>query len=389
MGLSNLSLTNFRNFTDVNIKFSQHLNLFYGDNASGKTSLIESIYFLFRGNSFNSVRNNNEIINSFHIKDGFILFAEISNKSNSQDKIGLQKKSSDNLLIKVNNEKIHNTFSLTTILATQIIIPRTFNLIDTNPNTRRKYIDWLMFHVKHDLITDWKNYNKLIKFRNKLLKNKSNKNEITNWDIQISRYFNLFDQQRRKLIKQIDLIFTKHCKIIFKELDINLAYKSPWMNNASNDNADIYIDSLTNNYLKDLKYGYTTTSLNNSDFIINASYNNNNHVKIDCKSYFSNGYKKIISYLLVFSQLEVYYDYSHKKPLLLIDDYFAELDNNTAFTLLNVLLDLPFQLCITSVSNHFKSIVAEPRFIGLIKSKDNKVFHVKQNKIVQEQIIDE
>ena len=177
MYLSFLKASNFRCFADIELTLDQKYNLIYGENGSGKTSVLEAISYLGRGRSFRT--NNVSDIVRWEAEDLLVYGKIIS--ANSESSLGIINGKSG-LESSIDGDHTKGIAGLAHSLPFQIIDPNTHNLIGGGPEARRQYLDWILFHVEPGYIDIWRKYKKTLKQRNVLLKSHKNKSEVQNWD---------------------------------------------------------------------------------------------------------------------------------------------------------------------------------------------------------------
>ena len=166
MSIHQLKLTDFRNLVNTTLDFHPSLNVIYGDNGSGKTSLLEAIYALCQANSFRQHYFKKCIQ---HGKDQFLLFGHFT-----EYKVGLAK-SDDKLEIRVNGQSIKRRSQLVSKTPINIINSDSISLITGSPEKRRQYVDWCLFHLEQTYIENWVCFRHALRQRNKLLKISLNK----------------------------------------------------------------------------------------------------------------------------------------------------------------------------------------------------------------------
>lgn len=253
MSIDSLHIVNFRNLKDINLNFSSSVNFFFGLNGSGKSSILESLFFLSRGKSFSQPLTKKLI--SFD-SDEFILHAGLNNFI----KLGISRSHTSNLIIKVNNNYINSSYILSQYLTLQILSPDSYLLITSSPNIRRKYIDWIVFHVKQNLFNHWKRYKEIIKNRNLCLKKKLSDDEIHAWDYELIKITNLITENRIHFITQINKKLAVYKTNYLSNMEIFVDFNCGW-------NSDLtYQQALSKSLHRDKLLGYTYYGLHKADF---------------------------------------------------------------------------------------------------------------------------
>ena len=162
-----ISGKNVRNLSDFHLKPSAQNNLIFGKNGAGKTSLLEAIYLNSLGRSFKTNSLNN-LINE--PADSCLVFSRfLDDISQNNHKIGLQRWKGNKQTIKIDEKTISSLAPLALLIPTLAILPDETALIDGGSSLRRKYMDWIMFHVEPRFLLLWKQHQNLLKQRNHLL----------------------------------------------------------------------------------------------------------------------------------------------------------------------------------------------------------------------------
>lgn len=167
MFIDKLQISNIRNLNETVLHPSSTINFIKGSNGSGKSSLIEAISLITSARSFRT-KKSSKIINSS--RSSFTIFAKI-NSGLSHYSVGLKRENSANgFLIRINQETIQKSSTLASYFPQITISPEQCDLIDGSPDRRRSFIDWSLFHVKHDYNKILSNYRKALSQRNNLLR---------------------------------------------------------------------------------------------------------------------------------------------------------------------------------------------------------------------------
>jgi DNA replication and repair protein RecF len=188
VSLSRLQINRVRNLQQVQLESLEQVNVFYGHNGSGKTSILEAIHLLgmarsFRGNSVKSLIT--------HGAASCVVFGEVRDRARggSAVPLGVQRSASGEALIKVAGTPVRTVAQLVAHLPLQVINADSFDLLTGSPSARRQYLDWGVFHVEHRFLEQWQRFQRCIKQRNKLLRRGKIRNqELTVWtrDLAIS-----------------------------------------------------------------------------------------------------------------------------------------------------------------------------------------------------------
>jgi DNA replication and repair protein RecF len=355
-----LAITQFRNINQQYIKLNKQLNLFIANNAQGKTNLIEAVYYLGHNRSFKT-KSLKELTQLDFQK--FQLDAQVDN-----NRIKLEK-SKQKTNISVNQVYLKNSSVLSKILPIQIITPDKGFIVNGTPKNKRSYLDWGVFHVKQDFLTDFKKYNKTLKNINFLL-SQQKELELDNWFLEIAQLSKKINQSRQEYINKLkktnsdELMQTLSNS--FKLIDtFYYEFKSGWPKEV--DAFDV--DSI---------YQYLIKS---KSFLLKAKYLNYGPHKAKIKFYLNNqeecflsrGEQKTLSIVFWLTQVSLLVK-NNIYPVVLIDDISSELDSTKIQTILNFLQKLNVQILMTDIgSNSLK-----------INLETTSIFKIKQGVITQQ-----
>ena len=314
MWINNIKIKNFRNYIDENISLNKNLNIFYGENAQGKTNIIESIFLTGMGKSFRTSKDN-EMIN-FNSQNAVI---EVEfEKSDRDGKIKIELGNKKNIYL--NGIKLKKLSELLGNINLVIFSPEDINIIKGSPQNRRKFLDIMISQLRPNYLNCLTNYLKTLEQRNNYLRQikeeRKDEDLLDIWDeelaeyaIEIYKYRNEFIEKIKEKIKDI------HNKITKNREDINIEYISMCKNK------DEFLNALKERRKLDIIKGYTTRGVHRDDFIV---YINEKEINI----YGSQGQNRTAMLSLKLSELKVVCDEIGEEPILLLDDFMSELDEN-------------------------------------------------------------
>lgn len=361
MIIKSIKVTNLRNIQSKKLDFSDQLNIFYGDNGAGKSSILEALYTLGHGRSFRTARHAKVIQTE---SDAFQVFSEFYNpQKEKHHKLGIQRHRNGDVVIKLDQEKIAKLSYLTKTLPLQILAPEQYELLTKGPSARRKLLDWGVFHVEHGFLSLWQNVHRLLSQRNSALKTAKSYNEIIAWDRQLVPASESIDKLRKDYVKLLSPIFSKTLSAFLPSVKPELRLYSGWKQDEQ------LADILVQQFALDNKTGFTRSSINKADLKIYLD----NQLASD---YLSRGQQKLVTTALKLSQLELMQQHTGICPVFLLDDIGAELDKKHQEVLLDYLANQPKnqQIFITSVLlDPLKSLIK-----GYNKAK---LFHVEHGVI--------
>lgn len=359
MLLTHLETTNFRNLISCNLNFNK-TNLFFGDNGSGKSSLLEAIYYLAHGKSFRT-HLISRIIQ--YQKDSFALHGKIYNSLNDLSfPIGIERFHDGQTKIRIANENTSALASLAKLLPLQLLNQNCFNLLTGGPKFKRKFMDWGLFHVEQSFFACWKEASRLLLQINCLLKQNASPQKMLVWYQALAEKSLNLHQYRQKYISQllpiVNSIIPKH----FENIEISIDYYAGW-----DVNKDL-LDIMQSKINQDLKAGSMLTGAHRADlkFVTN---------NFPAQDVLSRGQQKLLVFILQLSQGLLLKQQTTKNCLFLVDDISSELDDEKQQILLNYLISSKFQVFLTSLSkNSFCSNL-------ISQGSDLNMFHVKQGEI--------
>ncbi len=362
MSLEHLTIKNFRNIDELSFSPVDGVNIIYGPNGSGKTSLLEAIYYLSHGKSFRT--NKYKSVIKSQQQAFFVHGKKLEN--NLVLPVGISKNLSGETSLKIQGKNSKRISELAQLIPVQVITPESYDLFFGGPKERRKFLDLGLFHVEHDFFYLWQSFNKLLKQRNALLKQKPTNyhDQIRYWDKEFVKLAVAINKLRLSYIDRFKRhFFDKMCKelTILKNLDIT--FNTGWKSEQA------LSDVLVNNFERDIKLGYTSQGPHKADF----------NFKIEgsaVENYFSRGQLKLLLYALKVTQNSLIELETNKQSILLIDDLPSELGADTKEMVGNLLAQCNSQIFISAIESDSISAVVEPM------KRKLEMFHVKHGKLI-------
>jgi DNA replication and repair protein RecF len=357
MSIKNIKISTFRSIGHVDLSPGQDLNLIIGPNGSGKTSILEAIYYLGRGKSFRT-SNIKKIIQ--HNQTNFILHANINTHNSQNISIGIEKRSNQST-IKISGEHAKSSSQLANYLPILLIHPESHQLLEQGPKLRRHFINWGLFHVEQSFLSLWNQFNKTLKQRNALLKN-MDYSQIKIWDKKISVLAHQIDEMRYNYINMLSPSFRIYCKNLLGLTDVKIIYRRGWAKGSE------LFDELQRSVKSDMEAGYTRAGPQRADIIITEHGQHTSQL-------ISRGQQKLVITALLLAQADHLANKTGKNAIILVDDIPAELDSQHLQRLFSTLISLNSQLFITATSKHLFSSIDFP--------DSHKMFHVEHGAILQ------
>ncbi len=362
MELTNIKLKNFRNYDKLDLKFSNNYNIFYGNNGSGKTNLVEAIYLLALTKSFRV--NDDKLMIKIGEKE-LSVEGKIKTKVKTNYKV-LINDTSKNVLI--DSGKPNSMGDYVAKINVILFNPEDVNLINNTPNERRKLLNIEISKMYKEYFLLLNTYNKILKHRNAYLKDVSTRENISfeYLDVLTSKLIEIglkIRNYRDLFIKDINKYISKIYKDIFGYGFLKVKYVSEFMNKDALKLSELF----AKNYQKEINFGKTILGIHHDDIIFTLD-------GIKLKDFGSVGQHKnsIISFKL--AEIEMIKEEKCENPILILDDLFSELDKEKASNILKI-LDKDIQVFITTTS------IDNLEGLNITKSK---AFKVTKGKIEEE-----
>ena len=332
MRLLRLKTNYFRNLSDTDVNFSPQFNFIYGDNGSGKSSLLEAIYFLSLGRSFRSTLASRAIQ---YDASKFNLFAVVVGDSITS--LGIEKSRYGKTRIKIgNNAQLLS--DLIKLLPIQLVSPTSYQLLTGGPKIRRQFIDWGVFHVEPQFFSVWQRFQQTLKQRNASLQNNYPGDQLRIWDDKFIELSSKLTGMREQYFKQLKPIVLELLESLGNLDGLSLTFFQGW--DEKKQLAEQLNDSLT----RDSLVGYTQYGPQRADLLVRLQDSPANEV-------LSRGEQKILAYALQLAQGLLLEKLTGKVCIYLFDDLFAELDDNRQTFLISLLSQLEAQVFITVIDN--------------------------------------
>lgn len=360
MFVKSLKLKNFRNYDLLDLEFDSETNIFYGDNAQGKTNILESVYLTGTTKSHRGTKDRDLI--KFGEEEAHI--ETLVEKQGVPFKIDIHLKKNSPKGIAINKIPIKRASELFGIINIVFFSPEDLNIIKNGPSERRRFIDIELAQLDKVYLNDLSNYNRIVNQRNKLLKDISERKDLLEtldiWDMQLVQYGNRVIERRKIFIEQINEIIEKvHGKLTGGKEQLKLVYES---------GTGIYDleTALFKNRERDIRMKSTSVGPHRDDICFMSN-------EIDIRKFGSQGQQRTAALSLKLSEIELVKKVIHDTPILLLDDVLSELDKNRQNYLLDSIRDIQTLITCTGLDDFVNH-----RF------EINKILHVEQGHVVKE-----
>ena len=358
MIVKSLKLKNFRNYDLLSLEFDEATNIFYGDNAQGKTNILESIYLTGTTKSHRGTKDRDMI--KFGQEEAHI--ETIVERKGVPFKIDIHLKKSSPKGIAINKIPIKKASELFGIINIVFFSPEDLNIIKNGPAERRRFIDLELSQLDKVYLSDLSNYNRIVNQRNKLLKDMYDRNDLLDtldvWDMQLVNYGNRVMERRKKFIDQMNQIIGEvHEKLTGGKEHLQIFYE-PGMKEDNFENA------LWKNRERDIRMKSTSVGPHRDDICFMCG-------DLDIRKFGSQGQQRTAALSLKLSEIELVRQETKDTPILLLDDVLSELDKNRQNYLLDSIRDVQTLITCTGLDdfvNHRFSI--------------NKILRVEQGHVI-------
>ncbi len=354
MWINKIKINDFRNYNNQEIDLGKNINVFYGENAQGKTNIIEAIFLCSMGKSFRA-KQDKEMI-KLDKKNANVEIEFFKSDRDSKIKIQLSNKKE----VFINGIKIKKLSELLGNLNIVMFTPDDINILKGGPQNRRRFLDIMISQLKPNYMHTLSLYAKTLEQRNNYLKQikEENKSEelLDIWDEKLAEYAFIISKYRNEFInKIINKIKKIHSEITNNKEEIKIEYLTECLNKIE------YLDLLKKRRKLDIIKSYTTKGIHRDEFII---YINDKELS----TYGSQGQHRTAMLSLKLSELEIIEEEVGEKPILLLDDFMSELDSNRRTHFLEKINDT--QVIITCTDK----IDIENKKILIYNVNDGKVF---------------
>lgn len=363
MQIKNLQLQYYRNYSQCDIDFAPGLNVFVGDNAQGKTNLLESVFFASIGRSPRLNKEKDLILWGQEKSKINVTVQKKYNKTNIQ--ITILK--GDKKTVKINSIPIKKIGELMGELTVVYFSPDEIKLVKEEPYDRRRFMDIDISQLSKNYFYLLLRYDKILTQRNKLLKETNSlkvlKDTLSIWDEQFSDIASKIIWYRLDFISKLALPAQRiHKDITDGKEELNISYQGEIGDSIEEIKASI-LRKLTENIEKDFNLKYTSIGPHRDDIKIIAN-------NIDLRKYGSQGQQRLATLSIKIAELELFCEEKGETPILLLDDVLSELDDNRQQKFLKQIEGI--QTILTCTKYNYKL------------NQTDKIFHINNGNIITE-----
>jgi len=334
MALRRLQVSDLRCLQTADVEIDPRFTLISGANASGKTSLLEAIYVLGRGRSFRT-RHLDQLIRRGSSR--FVVFGEVQTAERVVP-IGVEA-SAEGVGARISGSWAGSLAELALILPVQIIDPEVHKLIEEGPSRRRRYLDWGVFHVEPGFIPSWQRYQQVLKQRNAALKAKQPRAMVTAWDKDLLRYGLEITAARARYVD----VLKAYAQALTQSLlgcALAMEYRPGWGRQVS------FEEALALSARLEQERGVTQVGPQRAELSIQLD-------GFAAKDRVSRGQQKLLASALLIAQIKLFPEAAPVRPVLLLDDPAAELDDQHLAQLIGEVAGQANQLIVTTLQKDF------------------------------------
>ena len=358
MIIKSLEIADYRNYDSLHIDFSSGTNILYGDNAQGKTNILEAIYMSATTKSHKGTKDK-DVVN-FRKEEAHI--RTYLEKEGIETRVDMHLRKNKSKGIAIDGQKIKKAAQLLGLLNVVFFSPEDLSIIKNGPAERRRFVDMELCQLDQFYLYNLNNYNKIVNQRNKLLKdmyfNPSLRDTLNIWDSQLISFGSKIIERRQLFVEQLnEIILEIHRKLSGGRENLVIQYEPDVL-------IDEYEKKMSLNQERDVKLKQTSTGPHRDDFSFVVG-------DIDIRKFGSQGQQRTAALSLKLSEIELVKKMTRDNPVLLLDDVLSELDSNRQNYLLSTIGDIQTIITCTGLDEFVNN-----RF------EIDKVFHIENGKII-------
>ena len=357
MIIKSIELADYRNYDFLALEFEKGTNILYGDNAQGKTNILEAIYVAATTKSHKSSKDK-EIINFDKEEAHIRIYME---KDSVENRIDMHLRKTKSKGIAIDGQKIKKAADLIGLCNVIFFSPEDLGIIKNGPAERRRFVDMELCQLDKFYLYNLNNYNKIVNQRNKLLKdmymNMDLKETLNIWDMQLVSYGSKIIERRKLFVEQLnEIIYDIHLKLSGGKEELKIQYEP-----------DVEIEDFESKMKasqdRDIKAKITSVGPHRDDFSFLIG-------DVDIRKFGSQGQQRTAALSLKLAEIELVKRITKDTPVLLLDDVLSELDSNRQNYLLNSIGDIQTIITCTGLEEFVNN-----RF------EIDRVFHVSNGRV--------
>lgn len=359
MKLTRLHGENFRNLANVSLNLDDSVNLLFGSNGSGKTSLLEAVYVLSTGRSFRGVKIDPITRQG---SDHYLVSGELSSPVDGAVSLGVRRDTDGSRILRINGAQESRMSEFARHLPTLVLGPDSVELLRGPPPERRKFLNQGVFHVEPSFNELWRQGVRALQQRNNLLRqDRSSIIDIEPWTFQLTELCERIHEQRENYFERFLPVFTETYRFLLDLEGVKCTYRKGW--DSSRSLAEVYQGQLES----DRQRKYTQSGFQRADIRFTCG---GDPVSQVC----SRGELKLLAWSAILAQGLVLSELS-AKPIYLVDDLIAELDIKHQKAVASLLERQGGQVLATGTDENLLKALWSKGY--------GKLFHVEQGSITE------
>lgn len=379
MLITSLALQNYRNYQQERCDFCPGINLFLGDNAQGKTNLIEAIYYLSIGKAYRPVKDDQLI---YWGRNQFTIRGTLENRQGAAKvEIQYQTDEKKSKTIKLGGLILKKNEDLSGCLTSVLFSPENMSIIKGSPQERRHFLDYDISQISRGYAKNLAIYQRLLFQRNNLLKRLREKkishpdknSELELWDSQLVEVGGKIIEKRLQTLGKLNpltRLMQRKLTVGQENIEIRYLFNRKKEIYHSTDLTELLLEARQEAFEEDLRYGTTQWGPHRDDLLITLN-------GIFLKQFGSQGQQRTTVLALKLAELEFFRGESGEYPILLLDDVMSELDENRRQQLLELIQEKSIQCFITAT---------DKSGLEKMEKRQMKFFEVRQGKIISREI---
>jgi DNA replication and repair protein RecF len=333
MLLESVHIAQVRNLISVDLRPAPGLNLVYGANGAGKSSLLEGVYLLSTGRSFRSSRVDS-VIN--YTAEALAVRGEVRTAAGRRMAVSVVRRRDGGAELRLGEQTVQSAAALAEAVPVQAITPDAVELVAGGPSVRRRFMDWGVFHVEPEFHDAWRAMGRIIRQRNEVLRGRASAEELATWDEMLAEVGERVDACRGRYVTWLIPRFVEVLARLGGPEGLELEYRRGWSANEP------LVKVLRSGRERDAQRGYTSDGPHRADLRITAE-------GVRAREVLSRGQQKIAACAFILAQAALLKEKRWEPGILLIDDLPAELDEEHRARFIGWLAELGSQTFITSI----------------------------------------
>lgn len=312
MHVTRLEIRNLRRFDEVRMAPAARLNVITGDNGAGKTSILEALHLMAYGRSFRARVRDGLVRSGAPALEVFVEWIEA--ERGSPRRAGLRHTGQD-WTGRLDGEPVEHLGDLCAALAVVSFEPGSHALITGGGESRRRYLDWGLFHVEPSFLGSWRRYSRALKQRNALLKRRAGEDQLDAWDHELAEAGEPLSRDRQRYLEALEPRFSALASEWAPALGAtSLSYHPGWRRE------DLSLaDALLLARQRDLARGFTSVGPHRADWSVGFE-------SLPGRDALSRGQAKLVALSALMAQAEHHAEIRREWPVIALDDLASELD---------------------------------------------------------------